>query len=152
MSDLIFSVKGSNEHPTKFIAEARNFKLVVDEPNELGGTDHGANPVEYLLAGYAGCLNVVSHLVANELGFTIHKLDVVIEGNLDPAKLFGEETTGRAGFKSISAKLIPEAEADQETLNRWLEIVERRCPINDNLSNPTSIQVTVEKKELLEAV
>jgi hypothetical protein len=32
MSDLNFSIKGSSENPTKFVAEARNFKIVIDEP------------------------------------------------------------------------------------------------------------------------
>ena len=45
--------------------------LIVDEPEALNGTDEDANPVEYILAGFAGCVNVVGHLVAKELGFKI---------------------------------------------------------------------------------
>ena len=78
MSDLIFSVKGESASPAKFIANTRNFKLIIDEPEDLGGTDENANPVEYILAGLAGCLNVVGHLVAKELGFTINKLKVEV--------------------------------------------------------------------------
>ena len=57
--DLNFSVNGKRVGATKYQGFARGFELVVDEPEMLGGEDSAANPVEYLLAGYAGCLNVV---------------------------------------------------------------------------------------------
>jgi len=38
---------------------ARSFELIVDEPEMLGSEDSATNLVEYLLAGYADCLNVV---------------------------------------------------------------------------------------------
>lgn len=143
MSDLNFYVKGVSETPTKFIAEARNFQIIVDEPPTLGGADHGPNPVEYLLASYAGCLNVMGHLIAQELGFSIDKLEIEVSGNLNPARLFGTSFTERAGFKQIEIKLKPQTNADRNLLEKWLEEVENRCPVNDNLSQPTPIAITL---------
>ncbi len=74
MSDLKFNVSGESTSATQFIAKTRQFTLVVDEPATLGGTDEYANPVEYILAGFAGCANVIGHVVAKELGFTIKNL------------------------------------------------------------------------------
>ncbi len=146
MSDLIFSVQGESSSAAKFIAKTRQFKLVVDEPEDLGGTDENANPVEYLLAGLAGCINVVGHLVAKELGFSIKKLTIEISGNINPNKLFGSSNDERAGFKKIDLKLIPETDASIETLAEWLRIVEDRCPVKDNLTNITPLNVSVEKQ------
>lgn len=146
MSDLIFSISGVNENSTKFVAQARNFKLIIDEPDALGGTNHGANPVEFLLAGYAGCLNVMGHIVARELGFTLNQLEINIEGTLNPAKVFGHETADRAGYKEIRVKLLPDADVDDATLNKWFETIETRCPVNDNLINATPVKVDVIKK------
>jgi uncharacterized OsmC-like protein len=143
MSDLNFSIKGVSENPTKFVAEARSFKIVVDEPPTLGGTDHGANPVEYLLASYAGCLNVMGHLIASELGFKLDKLEIEINGNLNPDRLFGKSFTERAGFKKIQVTLKPHAEATPELLKSWIHAVENRCPINDNLGSLTPIEIEV---------
>ena len=134
MSDLNFSIKGTSENPAKFVAEARNFKIIIDEPPELGGTDHGANPVEYLLASYAGCLNVMGHLIAGELGFKLNKLEIEVNGN---------SLTERAGFKKIQVRLIPHAENKPELLKIWLQEVENRCPINDNLGSITPIEIEV---------
>ncbi|HLV13756.1 MAG TPA: OsmC family protein [Xanthomarina sp.] len=146
MSDLIFKVQGESASPAKFIATTRNFKLVIDEPEDLGGTDENANPVEYILAGLAGCVNVVGHLVAKELGFTINTLKIEAEGTINPNKLFGTSNAERAGFKEISLKLIPETEASIETLVAWLKIVQERCPVKDNLLNATPVSLEVEKQ------
>lgn len=146
MSDLIFKVEGESASAAKFVAKTRQFKLVVDEPEALGGTDENANPVEYILAGLAGCVNVVGHLVAKELGFTINKLNIEVSGNINPDKLFGASSSKRAGFQKIELKLIPDTEASIEILAEWLRIVQERCPVKDNLTNATPVEVSVEKQ------
>jgi uncharacterized OsmC-like protein len=145
MSNLRFSVNGESNSTTQFVAKARHFKLVVDEPEELGGADAAANPVEYILAGLAGCINVVGHLVAKELGFVISKLNIDISGEINPDKLLGISNHERAGFQSIQINLNPETEADIVTLSQWLKIVEDRCPVKDNLRNETPVRFSVEK-------
>ena len=145
MSNLRFSVNGESNSTTQFVAKARHFKLVVDEPEELGGADEAANPVEYILAGLAGCINVVGHLVAKELGFVISKLNIDISGEINPDKLLGISSHERAGFQSIQINLNPETEADIVTLSQWLKIVEDRCPVKDNLRNETPVRLSVEK-------
>jgi len=145
MSNLRFSVNGESNSTTQFVAKARHFKLVVDEPEDLGGTDEAANPVEYILAGLAGCINVVGHLVAKELGFVISKLNIDISGEINPDKLLGISNHERAGFQSIQINLNPETEADIVTLSQWLKIVEDRCPVKDNLRNETPVRLSVEK-------
>ena len=145
MSKLRFSVNGESNSTPQFVAKARHFKLVVDEPEELGGADEAANPVEYILAGLAGCINVVGHLVAKELGFVISKLNIDISGEINPDKLLGISNHERAGFQSIQINLNPETEADIVTLSQWLKIVEDRCPVKDNLRNETPVRLSVEK-------
>jgi len=146
MSDLTFRVKGESTSPAQFVAQTRGFKLIIDEPEDLGGTNDDANPVEYILAGLAGCLNVVGHLVASELGFKIKNLKIEVSGTLNPSRLFGTSNDERAGFKEINLTLIPETTADIETLANWLKIVESRCPVRDNLSNETPVKVSVTKE------
>ena len=146
MSDLKFSVSGESSSATQFIAKTRQFTLVVDEPETLGGTDEDANPVEYILAGFAGCANVIGHVVAKELGFTIKNLRIEVSGVLNPERFLGSSNKERAGFKSINLNLIPATEAPIETLTEWLQIVEQRCPVKDNLQNKTPVRIAVEKE------
>ncbi len=152
MSDLNFIVKGVSKNPTKFVAEARNFRLVIDEPPTLGGTDEGANPVEYLLASYAGCLNVMGHLLAAELGFKLDKLEIEVTGDINPDRLFGKSFEERAGFKKIQVTLKPYAKVSPEVLENWTRAVESRCPVNDNLRNITPTEVVVLHPQNVEAL
>ena len=118
--------------------------MVVDEPENLGGTNEGPNPVEYILAGYAGCINVMGHIIAKEHGIELNGLEVHVEGDLDPDKLFGKPTEARAGYQEIRLKIKPDTSASQEQLQKWIDEVEARCPVNDNLANPTPIKVDLQ--------
>lgn len=146
MADLNFSLTGQNENATKFVAKTRQFTLTIDEPEGLGGTDHAANPVEFLLAAYAGCINVMGHIVARELDFTLNSLKIELDGDLNPAKVFGQQTSDRAGYKEIRVNIVPDADTDEATLAKWLEIIESRCPVNDNLTNPTPVKINLKKQ------
>jgi uncharacterized OsmC-like protein len=139
MADLNFKIEGESVTAAKFEAKARHFKLVIDEPPALGGEDHGANPVEFLLASYAGCINVVAHLTAKELGIKIEKLNISINGDLNPARLFGKSEEERAGFKQIEVNFSPVTNASADLTDKWIKAIKNRCPINDNLSAPTPL-------------
>lgn len=143
--DLKFSVTAKSESETRVAVKARNFTIYVDEPPQLGGEDKGANPVEYLLAALAGCLNVVAHLVAKQMQITLHDLAIEIEGTLNPTKFQGRSYEERAGYKEIVVTINVRTDADEETLEKWLKAVEERCPVSDNLTNPTPLKITFKR-------
>ncbi|ACL69237.1 OsmC family protein [Halothermothrix orenii] len=143
MPNLKFSVTSKSENPTKTVVEARDFKIVIDEPENLGGTNDGPNPVEYVLAALSGCLNVVGHLVAKEMGFELKGIEFELEGDLDPAKFSGQDTDTRAGYQEIRVNIKPDTNADEDTLSKWLEAVETRCPVSDNLANATPVKISL---------
>ncbi len=148
MADLNFRVKAHSENATKTIVKARGFELVIDEPEELGGTNQGANPVEFVLAAYAGCLNVMSHVCAQELGLEMKSVKIDLVGNLNPDRLFGKSSEERAGYKTIKVVLRPDCNADDDTLKTWLAAVLDRCPVGDNLKNATEVMVEVKKAKV----
>ncbi|HOI34356.1 MAG TPA: OsmC family protein [Mesotoga infera] len=143
MPDANFRVRAISESPARVSVKARSFNMIVDEPPNLGGEDRGANPVEYVLAALAGCLNVVGHIVAGEMGFSIKRLEIDVSGPLNAARLMGKSQDDRAGFKEIKATMKVDSDADEETLERWVKVVEDRCPVSDNLSNETPLSVKV---------
>lgn len=143
MADLKFRVKAHSENPTKTIVKARGFEIIVDEPADLGGTDQGASPVEYVLAAYAGCLNVMAHICAKELGFELRGIKIDLSGTINPARLFGQSFEERAGYKEIKVTMRPDCQADEDTLSKWKDAILNRCPVGDNLKNATDIVVLV---------
>ncbi len=48
--------------------ESRGFKLILDEPEDLGGTDTGMNPVEALLCALGSCETIVASCFAKANG------------------------------------------------------------------------------------
>ncbi|MDD2539328.1 MAG: OsmC family protein [Bacteroidales bacterium] len=145
MADMKVRVSAQSENATKTVVKARNFQIVIDEPAELGGTNDGPNPVEYVLGAFAGCLNVMAHVVAKELNMTLRGIKIDISGPLNPARLFGQSFEERAGFKEISVVLKPDTDADDATLEKWVHAIEDRCPVSDNLQHPTPVSISIRK-------
>lgn len=143
MSDLKFRVKAHSENPTMTKVKARGFEMIIDEPEQLGGTNQGANPVEYELAAFSGCINVMGHIVANEMGIDLKGMQIDISGTLNPDRLFGKSMNERAGYKQIDVKIKAETNADPETLEIWKQAICERCPVSDNLKNETPIDMVV---------
>jgi len=137
--DMTIKVVGKRLSPTKMKVKAGNFEITIDK---LGG--EAPSPLDYTLAALAGCLNIVATLVAKDMGIEIEDLSVEVEGVFNPGKLYGKGTQ-RAGYKEIKAKIKVKTDADEETLKKWLEQVEERCPVSDNLANPTPTKVEFEK-------
>lgn len=139
-----FSVTSKSENPTKVVAETKSgFKIIVDEPKNQGGTDDGPTPVDYVLAALSGCLNVVGHLIAKEMGIEMRGIEFEISGTLNPAKFMGKSDAERAGYQEINVSVKPDCDADKETLEKWISAVEERCPVSDNLANETPVNISV---------
>lgn len=139
--DMVLKVKGyqvPGKHPTFFCVESGNFKIYIDK---VGG--EAPSPLEYLLSSLAGCFNVVANIVAKEMDITIENLEVIVEGVFNPEKLYTGKG-GRAGFKEIRVKIHVKSNAPRDIVEKWLKIVQERCPVSDNLAEPTPVFITLE--------
>lgn len=152
MSLLKFKIRAKSENPTKTVVETRGFKIILDEPESLGGTNEGPNPVEYELAALSGCITVMGHLIAKEMGFQLRGIETEIEGDLNPGRFSGKSMAERAGYQEIRVNIKPDADADEETLQRWAVAIEERCPVSDNLANSTPVKLSVENKVMAEVL
>jgi uncharacterized OsmC-like protein len=77
------------------------------------------------------------------MGFHLSGLEIALEGDLDPAKFAGKQTEERAGYKEIRVIMKPDTDADAETLEKWVNTVEQRCPVSDNISHTTPLVITL---------
>ena len=141
----VFNVTSKATGETQLEVTARQFKFVVDEPPALGGEDQGPNPVEYVLGALLGCFNVVIHIVAKERGVTINSLTLDAEGDLDPSKVVGAPTENRAGYSDIRVTVRLDSDADDATVQSIIDEAKTRCPVSDNLANPTPVSFAFER-------
>ena len=146
------SILGSARKEEQFLVKTAQFNIRISKNKSYPELD-APSPIEYILAGYAGCINAVGTLVAKELNIDLQSLQVEISGEINTSKYQGIETKERAGFNKIEVIVKPNAAVSDEVLQNWLDIVESRCPVYDNLINPTPIQVSlVNEFESVEAI
>ena len=143
MGDIKFRVSATLVGKFTVEGKIRKHTVVLDEPADLGGDDKGPNPVELVLLAQAGCILMVGRVVAMEMGINLKSFKVDVVGELNPAKFMGKDMSERAGFKKISLKVYVDSDADKETLKKWLDTVEERCPVKDNLVNNTPVEVVL---------
>ena len=136
----------------QFIVKANNLQVRISKNNSNPELE-GPSPLEYVLAGYAGCINAVGKLVAKEQYLDLKSLQVEISATLSLDQYQGKETNERAGFHVIDVVVKPTSEASLEELQKWISAVKKRCPIHDNLINPTPITLSlVPQYEALEVL
>ena len=101
---------------------ARDFKLTVDEPEILGGTDRGPNPVELVLAALASCQEITYRLYADSLGIPLDGVSVKVTGDLDLRGLFAVDKSVRPGFGSNPKPIMPSFRSSA----MWRQCVSRK--------------------------
>ena len=101
--------------------------------------------LEYLLAGFAACINMIGHQVADDLDMELKSIQIEIKGIINTAKTQGLNVKDRSGFERIELVVKPVTNADLSTLKFWMDEIKERCPIYDNLLNSTPINLVVTK-------
>ena len=118
------------------------FDVHVDEPPVLLGDDHGANPIEHILAALASCLttSLVYHAAAG--GINVEEVESHLEGDLDLRGFLRLSPGVRKGFERIRVKVRVKSDASAEQLRALMQ----DSPVYDMISNPVPIFLELEKK------
>lgn len=116
----------------------------MDEPVNLGGTDVGGTPLEYMAATLNGCKAVMIPLIAKELDFYFSDITFETDGFVDVRGLMGDENV-KTYFQYINFILEIETNESDEKLKNLKNEVEKRCPVY-NLFIDAGIPVNVEWK------
>lgn len=114
--------------------DARGFKITLDEPENLGGTNTGLNPVEALLCALGACQSIVAAAFAESQNFSFEEFHVELEGDLDPDGFMGLADV-RNGFQEIRYKMHFKTNESQEKAEDFVKFIEKTCPVGDCLMN-----------------
>lgn len=127
---------------TQVNVQARQHGFTIDEPDSLGGTDLGPNPVEALLAALGACQVITFQVWAEKLGLTFDTLDIDLSGELDLRGFFGLTEGVRPGFQGIDVAVRLHGPESAERYGELVDAVEQHCPVLDNLSTPVPVRAT----------
>ncbi|TGK00014.1 OsmC family peroxiredoxin [Leptospira langatensis] len=133
MANTVFESKASWAGGLKLNLQSRNHTWVVDEPEFLGGTDQGPNPVELVLGGLASCVGVLVSLYAPAHKVELKDFQVFVEGDLD-LDGFQELAAVRPGFSEIRYRVEIQSDSSRENIDSLLRHINRICPVKDTLS------------------
>lgn len=113
---------------------ARGFKIMMDEPEDLGGTDTAMNPVEAVLCALGACQSIVAAAFAEAQDFHYEEFSVELEGDLDPDGFMGLADV-RNGFQEIRFTMHFKTKESQEKAEAFADFIEKTCPVGDCLAN-----------------
>lgn len=111
-----------------------------DEPEQLGGTNTGPNPVEQILGALGNCLAVGYAANATVAGITINDMKIEVEGNLDLHTFLGLKD-GNAGFSDITVKVDIDSDGSAEALTALHAKVAATSPVGHTLGRAVPLDI-----------
>ncbi|MDA0668262.1 MAG: OsmC family protein [Planctomycetota bacterium] len=118
-------VRGKSDGFLQNIA-IRDFALIGDEPTEVGGTNLGPTPYEYLLAALGTCTSMTLSMYARKKNWPLENVRVELSHKkIDKVDVFHRV-------------VHVEGDLSQEQRERLLEIA-NRCPVHQTLENDIEI-------------
>lgn len=106
---------------------SRGFKIIMDEPEELGGTNASMNPIEAILCALGACQVITATALAPSQNFKFEECHIELEGDMDQ--------NVRNGLQEIRFVMHFKTNEPKEKVESFVKFVESKCPVGDCLSN-----------------
>lgn len=117
------------------------FVLDADHPQALLGTDHGANPVEFVLHALAADLTTALVYHAAARGIRVESVESKLEGDLDLQGFLGLSDQVRRGYQQIRVHVTIQSDASAEQLEELVKF----SHVYDIVSNPVPVSIAITK-------
>lgn len=127
----------------KIECSARNKSFILDEPEELGGSNGGMNPGEALLSALGGCKYITAKMFYEKLKINLQEIRLEVEGEIDPDGLNGENNNIKIGFSKITTKYYVKANNSKEEIENFIEYIENHCPMKDTIFNRPNMDTKI---------
>lgn len=119
------------------------FTFEADHPEVFASEDHGATPVEIVLAGLASCLTAGVASVAQNRGIQLNSVKATVEAGMDIQGILGIDSDVRNGFDGIKVSYEIDADATKEEIEAVVAQSQKRSAVYDVITNPTNVTVEV---------
>ncbi len=141
----IWRAKASWKNGFKCEATIRGFRVSMDEPTDLGGTNTAPNMVEMVLGAFGCCLIVGYVMNASVRGIEIQKLEIELEGDIDLPGFLGLESPDDVwpGFTEIRARVFLKTKVpvSKDELEELHNTVLRTSPVGSILTRNVNVKV-----------
>lgn len=124
-----FTVTGQGTGVAQTVEVDGKHTIKVDTYPSFGGEDTAPSPLAYLLAALTSCTQVVSAVVAKDLGVALGAVNAEAVGDLDTA-VIGGGAEGNANFDAVRLQVTIATDATEEQFETLRSETERRCPVS----------------------
>jgi len=133
--------RASTRQISDFVAagKVRNHTFISDEPPIRGGTDKGPSPLEYFIAGFSFCQQVIFVLYAARLGIQLDSLEIDADGIVPGRGQYGFKDF-KTGIKEIDYRIRIESKENKGSIMKLVDAVEKYCPAINTLKDPPSLK------------
>ncbi len=122
-------------------SEIRGHQVKIDQPKDAMGTDTGPTPLELLMFSLGGCVLSIARIIAKQRKLPVRGISLTVGGELDTDGLLGKETDQRIGFTGFTIEAEVDADMTLEEKQAFLEEVDHRCPVSENLLNASPVTI-----------
>ncbi|MFR3685442.1 MAG: OsmC family protein [Enterococcus sp.] len=113
---------------------ARGFEFIIDEPENVGGTNEAMNPLEALLCSLGACKMMVVRFFYQAKQIKLKSMRVEILGEIDSDRLKGKPDV-KVGFSKIITNYYIDADNTEEEIRDLVTFIEKTCPVKDTIVN-----------------
>jgi len=118
--------------------QARSFTIKCDEPEKVGGIDAAPQPTEFMLMSLGFCQMSILTVCAMKLRVQVDDIEISVTGYRDDRGLAGAAEV-RPGYYRIEMVTKIVSSEPRSRIEKLARIAEERCPVFDNLTNPTPV-------------
>ena len=123
---------------------AKPFKVLIDAPPGLDGTNEGPSPLLIILTSIGACIAAVTKFWAKIMDIKIEKMTVFSRGHINLASIFGIDENMLAGYDKLEPIIKIKADAPEEKVKEMMDKVLSHCPIITNMGGATPIKPKVQ--------
>lgn len=147
MTAIDFTISGTSISALHFNASVRGNSFLANDPSVLFDAEADIDPLEYLLGGYAGCINLMFHTVAGRLHVNINKLNLKINGSINPHLLLYGHLPAITSFARLTVVIDIKTNTNPLTELALIREVMDTCYINDKEGNETEMNYRLAKAD-----
>ncbi|HEX2716497.1 MAG TPA: OsmC family protein [Gemmatimonadaceae bacterium] len=117
---------------------ARKHEAFADEPLDVGGTDTGPTPYEYLLGALAGCMAMTLRMYADRKRWPLERVRISVRSGRSHEKDCAQCDVEDVGMHDIERRIELTGPLTDEQRKRLMEIADR-CPVKQTLQRELRI-------------
>lgn len=121
---------------------ARGFEFMIDEPENVGGTNEAMNPLEALLCSLGACKMMVVRFFYQAKQIKLKSMRVEILGEIDSDRLKGKPDV-KVGFSKIITNYYVDADNTDEEIQDLVAFIEKTCPVKDTIVNAPEMELHI---------